>query len=44
MEKTIFGNPLALLDEVTVHESNLPCRATKIDEAKFEPVTKGLSK
>lgn len=33
MEKVRLGNPLAIVDQVLVHQRNLPCRTAKVDQA-----------
>ena len=33
VEKIRLGNPLAIIDQILVHQRNLPCRTTKVDQA-----------
>jgi hypothetical protein len=42
MQKTLFRQPAASLDQFLVQHRNLPCGATEADEAEFEPEPKGF--
>jgi len=44
VQKALLGDPAFPLDQVLVHDRDLPGRAAEADEAELEPVAKCLAK
>jgi len=44
MQEAALGDPAASLDEVLMHDGNLPGRPSEADESELEPVDEGLAK
>ena len=42
VQKTLIGNPAFTLDQILMHDRDLPSRAAKADEAEFEPIPEGF--
>ena len=44
MQKTLLGDPAPLFDQLSMHQCDLPGRATEADAAQLEPVSGGFGK